>query len=106
LPKADSATLKKLMLAADQFIAQRQSTAGSTIIAGYHWFSDWGRDSMISLFGLCLATGRTDEGRSILSTFGRYLSEGMLPNYFPDGGQAPEYNTSDATLWWAWALLG
>ena len=62
--------------------------------------------SMISLFGLCLATGRTDEGRSILSTFGRYLSEGMLPNYFPDGGQAPEYNTSDATLWWAWALYG
>lgn len=106
LPKANSAPLKKLMLAADQFIAQRQSTAGSTIIAGYHWFSDWGRDSMISLFGLCLATGRTDEGRSILSTFGRYLSEGMLPNYFPDGGQAPEYNTSDATLWWAWALHG
>jgi predicted glycogen debranching enzyme len=106
LPKANTAALKKLMLAADQFIAQRQSTAGSTIIAGYPWFSDWGRDSMISLFGLCLATGRTDEGRSILSTFGRYLSEGMLPNYFPDGGQAPEYNTSDATLWWAWALHG
>lgn len=106
LHNANSTTLKKLVLAADQFIAQRQSTAGSTIIAGYHWFSDWGRDSMISLFGLCLATGRTEEARSILSTFGRYLSEGMLPNYFPDGGQAPEYNTSDATLWWAWALHG
>jgi predicted glycogen debranching enzyme len=97
-------TVEKLTLAADQFVAKRNSTNGSTIIAGYHWFSDWGRDSMISLPGLCLATGRYDEARSILSTFGRYLSEGMLPNYFPDGGQEPEYNTSDATLWWAWAL--
>ncbi|CAN5555054.1 amylo-alpha-1,6-glucosidase [soil metagenome] len=106
LKKTSSETVQRLILAADQFIAHRQSTDGSTIIAGYHWFSDWGRDSMISLFGLCLATGRLAEARSILSTFGRYLSEGMLPNYFPDGGQEPEYNTSDATLWWAWALHG
>jgi len=106
LKSNSSIAVQKLALAADQFIAQRQSTSGSTIIAGYHWFSDWGRDSMISLFGLCLATGRTTEARSILATFGRYLSEGMLPNYFPDGGQEPEYNTSDATLWWAWALHG
>lgn len=108
LTKANSlgkpAVVEKLTLAADHFVAKRNSTNGSTIIAGYHWFSDWGRDSMISLPGLCLATGRFDEARSILATFGRYLSEGMLPNYFPDGGQEPEYNTSDATLWWAWAL--
>ncbi|MBS1991802.1 MAG: glycogen debranching enzyme family protein [Cyanobacteria bacterium SZAS LIN-3] len=99
-----SPALKRLILAADQFVARRESTDGSTIIAGYHWFSDWGRDSMISLPGLCLSTGRTAIGKSILATFGKYLSEGMLPNYFPDGGQTPEYNTSDATLWWAEAL--
>jgi predicted glycogen debranching enzyme len=99
-----SDTVKRLILAADQFRARRQSTDGSTIIAGYHWFSDWGRDSMISLPGLCLSAGLPKVGKSILATFGQYLSEGMLPNYFPDGGQLPEYNTSDATLWWAEAL--
>lgn len=96
--------VKHLILAADQFLVSRQSTSGKTIIAGYPWFSDWGRDSMISLSGLCLATNRPDDARSILETFGKYMSEGMLPNYFPDGGQAPEYNTSDATFWWAQAL--
>jgi predicted glycogen debranching enzyme len=99
-----SAPLQRLILAADQFRSHRQSTDGSTIIAGYHWFSDWGRDSMISLPGLCLSTNLPKDGKSILSTFGKYLSQGMLPNYFPDGGQLPEYNTSDATLWWASAL--
>jgi predicted glycogen debranching enzyme len=99
-----SAAVKRLVLAADQFLVERASTSGSTTIAGYHWFSDWGRDSMISLSGLCLATGRHAEARSILATFAKYMSEGMLPNYFPDGGQAPQYNTSDATLWWAYAL--
>jgi predicted glycogen debranching enzyme len=101
---ASPAAVQRLVLASDQFLAHRQSTDGSTIIAGYHWFSDWGRDSMISLPGLCLSTARPDVARSILATFGKYLSEGMLPNFFPDGGQAPEYNTSDATLWWAQAL--
>jgi predicted glycogen debranching enzyme len=96
--------VKHLVLAADQFLVNRQSTKGKTIIAGYPWFSDWGRDSMISLSGLCLATNRPEDARSILETFGKYMSEGMLPNYFPDGGQAPEYNTSDATFWWAQAL--
>lgn len=107
LIRAESATpavVKYLVLAADQFLVQRKSTAGSTVIAGYPWFSDWGRDSMISLTGLCLVTGRLDEAKSILATFARYCSEGMLPNYFPDGGQAPSYNTIDATLWCAYAL--
>jgi len=99
-----SPAVQKLILAAEQFRSYRQSTSGSTIVAGYHWFSDWGRDSMISLPGLCLSTNLVDEGKSILATFGKYLSQGMLPNYFPDGGQQPEYNTSDATLWWAEAL--
>jgi predicted glycogen debranching enzyme len=98
------AAVERLVLAADQFRAHRQSTDGSTIIAGYHWFSDWGRDSMISLPGLCVSSNLPEVGKSILSTFGKYVSEGMLPNYFPDGGQSPEYNTSDATLWWAQAL--
>jgi predicted glycogen debranching enzyme len=96
---------KLLTLAADDFVVSRQSTRSSSIIAGYHWFSDWGRDSMISLTGLAIATGRVKVARSVLETFGRYLSDGMLPNFFPDSGQAPEYNTSDATFWWASALL-
>lgn len=96
--------VQRLVLAADQFLARRKSTGGFTIVAGYPWFSDWGRDSMISLTGLCLSTGRFQEARAILATFGRYCSEGMLPNYFPDNGQAPAYNTSDATMWWAYAL--
>ncbi|RTL40170.1 MAG: glycogen debranching protein [Candidatus Melainabacteria bacterium] len=94
-----------LILAADDFVVRRQSTRSNSIIAGYHWFSDWGRDSMISLPGLTLSTGRPQVARSVLETFGAYLSEGMLPNYFPDAGTAPEYNTADATLWWAFALL-
>ncbi len=94
-----------LTLAAGDFVVRRQSTRSNSIIAGYHWFSDWGRDSMISLPGLALSTGRTKVARSVLETFGAYLSEGMLPNFFPDSGQAPQYNTSDATLWWASALL-
>ncbi|CAN5468010.1 amylo-alpha-1,6-glucosidase [soil metagenome] len=96
---------KMLTLAADDFVVRRQSTRSNSIIAGYHWFSDWGRDSMISLPGLAVITGRTKNARSVLETFGAYLSEGMLPNFFPDSGQPPQYNTSDATLWWASALL-
>jgi predicted glycogen debranching enzyme len=96
--------MKRLVLAADQFVVRRDSTESDSIIAGYHWFNDWGRDAMISLPGLTLATGRLEQARSILSTFQKYLSEGMLPNNFPDAGQTPDYNNSDATLWWAWAL--
>src|SRR5581483_10538769 len=87
-----------LALAADQFIVRR-GTDRRTIIAGYHWFTDWGRDTMIALPGLCLTTGRFEDARKILLAFVESVSEGMLPNRFPDGGEAPEYNTADATLW-------
>ena len=75
-----------------------------TIIAGYHWFSDWGRDSMISLKGLAMRPGTLWEARAVLDTNLRYLDQGMIPNRFPDSGEAPEYNTMDATLWMFQAL--
>ncbi len=95
--------IKQLLLAADQFIVDRplpQDPDGKSVIAGYHWFGDWGRDTMISLPGLTLATGRPEIARSILRTFARYVDQGMLPNRFPDAGETPEYNTVDATLWY------
>ncbi|NEU79553.1 amylo-alpha-1,6-glucosidase [Nostoc sp. UIC 10630] len=95
--------IKQLILAADQFIVDRpmpEDPYGKTIIAGYHWFSDWGRDTMISLPGLTISTGRPEVARSILRTFARYVDQGMLPNRFPDAGDQPEYNTVDATLWY------
>jgi predicted glycogen debranching enzyme len=90
--------VQTLALAADQFIVTRDEDL-KTVVAGYHWFSDWGRDTMISLPGLCLATGRTDDARRILLAFARYVNQGMLPNRFPDSGEAPAYNNVDATLW-------
>jgi predicted glycogen debranching enzyme len=93
----------RLVLAADQFIVNRSQVddpTSKTIIAGYHWFGDWGRDTMISLPGLTLATGRPEIARSILRTFAHYVDQGMLPNRFPDQGTQPEYNTVDATLWY------
>lgn len=89
---------QQLVLAADQFIVKRGE--GSTIIAGYPWFSDWGRDTMIALPGLTLSTGRHDEARDILLEFSNHISYGMLPNRFPDEGETPDYNTVDATLWY------
>ncbi|MDQ3321820.1 MAG: amylo-alpha-1,6-glucosidase [Acidobacteriota bacterium] len=89
---------KQLVLAADRFIVSRG--AGKTIIAGYPWFSDWGRDTMIALNGLTLATNRPEIAKSILLEFSLHISEGMLPNRFPDAGETPEYNTVDATLWY------
>jgi len=89
---------KQLVLAADQFIVSRGD--GKTIIAGYPWFSDWGRDTMIALNGLTLATNRADIARSVLLEFSRHISMGMLPNRFPDAGDDPEYNNVDATLWY------
>lgn len=94
--------LKKLTLAADQFIVSRGKL--KTIIAGYHWFSDWGRDTMIALPGLCLTTSRFDDAKNILLAFSNSVSEGMLPNRFPDNGEEPEYNTIDATLWFFHAI--
>ena len=88
---------KQLVLAADQFIVRRGG--GHTVIAGYPWFSDWGRDTMIALPGLTLATGRPEIARDILLEFARNVSQGMLPNRFPDAGDEAEYNTVDATLW-------
>ncbi len=95
--------LWQLILAADQFIVRRslpEEPDGRSIIAGYHWFGDWGRDTMIALPGLTLATGRTEVAKQILLTFSRYVDGGMLPNNFPDAGGKPEYNTVDAALWY------
>jgi predicted glycogen debranching enzyme len=88
----------QLALAADQFIVRRGQ--GKTVIAGYPWFSDWGRDTMIALPGLTLATGRPEIARQILLEFSHHFSAGMIPNRFPDEGETPEYNTVDATLWY------
>jgi predicted glycogen debranching enzyme len=89
--------VQSLAATADQYIVSRGDQ--KTVIAGYHWFSDWGRDTMIALPGLTLPTGKFDVARSILRTFARNVDQGMLPNRFPDAGETPEYNTVDATLW-------
>jgi len=89
--------VQSLTSAADQYLVARGEQ--KTIIAGYHWFGDWGRDTMIALPGLTLATRRPDAARSILAEFSKHVDQGMLPNRFPDAGETPEYNTVDATLW-------
>lgn len=101
----------RLALAADQFVVRRGAVAaaaapatGHSIIAGYHWFEDWGRDTMISLPGLTLATGRPEVAASILRTFAQFASDGMLPNRLPDSSTEPVYNTIDATLWYFQAI--
>jgi predicted glycogen debranching enzyme len=99
--------LWQLILAADQFIVKRalpEEPEGRSVIAGYHWFGDWGRDTMIALPGLTLATGRPDIAKKILLAFSRYVEGGMLPNNFPDAGGKPEYNTVDAALWYFEAI--
>ncbi|MEL6437752.1 MAG: amylo-alpha-1,6-glucosidase [Cyanobacteria bacterium J06621_8] len=99
--------IEHLVLAADQFVVARpleDNPAGKTVIAGYPWFTDWGRDTMIALPGLTIATGRYDIAQTILRTFAKYLDRGMLPNVFPDAGEIPEYNTVDATLWYFEAI--
>ncbi len=99
--------IKQLTLAADSFLITRtlkDYKNGESIIAGYPWFGDWGRDTMIALPGLTLATGRYDSARHILKTFALFIDQGMLPNMFPGNGGTPEYNTVDAALWYieAW----
>ena len=89
---------QQLVTAADAFIVDRASTGGRSIIAGYPFFGDWGRDTMIALPGCCLSTGRYDEARSILRTFLAYEKDGLVPNLFPEGENAPMYNTVDAAL--------
>jgi predicted glycogen debranching enzyme len=108
-PAAEPAAewVRQLVLAADQFVVRRplpDDPEGMSILAGYHWFGDWGRDTMISLPGLTIATGRPEIGRRVLSTFARFVDHGMLPNRFPDAGEVPEYNTADATLWYFEAI--
>ncbi|HUR29748.1 MAG TPA: amylo-alpha-1,6-glucosidase [Planctomycetota bacterium] len=91
-----------LQRAAEAYVVARGK--GSTIIAGYPWFGDWGRDTFIALRGLCLATGRTQEARAILLEWAKHVSAGMLPNRFPDAGGEPEYNSVDAALWFVVAV--
>ena len=89
---------RQLELSADAYISLRESTGGKTILAGYPLFSDWGRDTMIALTGCCLSTGRYEDAKSILRTFLAYEKDGLVPNLFPEGDQAPMYNTVDAAL--------
>jgi predicted glycogen debranching enzyme len=111
LPQRDP-VLARLAIAADQFIVDRPSHVQEdrsdkeqhseklkTIIAGYPWFTDWGRDSMVSVPGLLISTGRYQEARDLLKAFASYTHGGLIPNRFPDSGEAPEYNTIDGTLW-------
>jgi predicted glycogen debranching enzyme len=97
--KPDNELFHQLLLAADQFIVRRGDNL-KTMIAGYHWFTDWGRDTMISLSGICLSTGRFEDAKNILRAFAASVSEGMLPNRFQDNGEPPEYNNVDGTLWY------
>jgi len=115
-PAARAGVAAELVLAADQFVitpsgrqedAARAHATGEelrSVIAGYHWFTDWGRDTMISLEGLTLATGRHGEAGWILRTFGHYVRDGLIPNMFPDGSNEGLYHTADATLWFFHAL--
>ena len=103
---------RELARAADAYIAWRASTNGKTVIAGYPFFGDWGRDTMISLPGCALATGRYEDAKSILRTFLAYEKGGLLPNLFPEGAEVPEYNSADAPLllingvWLYWQKTG
>ncbi|EHJ48133.1 glycogen debranching enzyme [Solidesulfovibrio carbinoliphilus subsp. oakridgensis] len=115
-PELQSGLPAQLVLAADQFLitpvgrtqdAVRAKAAGDeirTVIAGYHWFTDWGRDTMISLEGLTLMTGRTNEAGWILRTFAEYIRNGLIPNMFPEGQKDGLYHTADATLWFFHAI--
>lgn len=89
---------KQLLLSADAYVVRRDSTNGKSIIAGYPFFEDWGRDTMIALAGATMVTGRFAECKSILRTFAKYVKNGLLPNLFPEGGENPMYNSADAPL--------
>jgi predicted glycogen debranching enzyme len=115
-PETRDPLTRELILAADQFVitpsgraedAARAQAAGEelrTIIAGYHWFTDWGRDTMISLEGLTLSTGRRREAAFVLRTFAHYIRDGLIPNMFPDHSVEGLYHTADATLWYFHAI--
>jgi predicted glycogen debranching enzyme len=116
VPELVHGVAAELVVAADQFIVttprpegeggkeRRASDRASTVIAGYHWFTDWGRDTMISLEGLALATGRHREAARILRTFAQYVREGLIPDFFPEGESEGQYHTADATLWFFHAI--
>lgn len=89
-----------LWCAADQFVIERPQ--GKSVIAGYPWFTDWGRDTMIALRGIFLVRRQFQEAREVLQAFAKHMRDGLIPNRFPDYGEEPEYNTADATLWFAW----
>lgn len=101
----DDRLARRLAWGADAFIVDRESTGLKTILAGYPWFADWGRDTMIALQGLTLATRRFDDARSILESFSRYVDQGMIPNVFPGNAkEEPMYNTIDASLWYFYSV--
>ena len=104
---AKDKTHRILCLAADQFVAKRKSAAGerTTIVAGFPWFADWGRDTFISLPGLLLATGRHEEAGSVLGTFAAAIDEGMIPNRFDDRTGEAQFNSVDASLWFIQAAF-
>lgn len=105
---SSSTTIRRLSRAAADFVVERKrpdGSPGTTIIAGYPWFADWGRDTMISLPGLLLTTGRFAEAADVLSLFGQYVSDGMIPNRFDDYTSEPSYNTVDASLWFIHACF-
>lgn len=105
VPDNDAPFRQALTLAADQFIiARTDKVPRATIMAGYHWFTDWGRDTMISLPGLCLSTGRHEVAREILSSYAGAVHNGLLPNRFTDSGSGADYNTVDAALWFFHAI--
>jgi predicted glycogen debranching enzyme len=103
-PKRKDSFIRDLAISGDQFLVRREDADSYTLIAGYHWFTDWGRDTMIAMRGLIIATGKRKMAKSILGTFLHYLDHGMIPNRFPDVGENPDYNTLDATLWMFVAL--
>ncbi len=103
-PSQNRDSWQLLLHQSDRFVAYRASTDSPTIIAGYPWFNDWGRDTLIALPGLAISTGRFDLAKGLLQTFGRYCRHGLIPNTFPDGEAEPIYNSIDAALWWIEAL--
>ena len=99
--------VRQLVLAADQFLVERQLAGGGfvpSVIAGYPWFNDWGRDTFIALPGLALATGRPETGAAILRALAGFVRDGLVPNTFPDTAGEPSYNTADASLWFVLAV--
>lgn len=109
LKSSQTDTAAQLVIAADQFVIfpgtrPEERFLARTIVAGYHWFTDWGRDTMISLEGLTLCTGRYQQAKEILCTFSHYVRDGLLPNHFQEGEKTALYNTVDATLWYFHAI--